>query len=81
VKALKCLDFDRLNVKNTTEFKFSRHKFMENEIVDHFESSDDEATHFDSDLLAHLIKDVSEVDLDVEDLDIKICDLKASIRG
>jgi hypothetical protein len=39
---------------------------MENKIVNPFDSSDDEAINFNSD--------------DVEDLDIKICDLKASSR-
>ena len=45
-----------------------------------FELSDDEAIERDGDLLAHLIKDVSEVDLETEDLDMKICDLMAFSR-
>lgn len=43
--------------------------------------SDNEATDADSDLLAHLIKDVSALDLETEDrLDTTICDLMASSR-
>ena len=45
-----------------------------------FESSDDEAAELDGDLLAHLIKDVSEIDLEMEDLYMSICDLMASTR-
>ena len=48
--------------------------------MDPFESSDDEAAELDGDLLAHLIKDVSEIDLEMEDLDMSICDLMASSR-
>ena len=45
-----------------------------------FESSDDEVAEVDGDLLAHLIKNVSEVDLEMEDLDMKICEFMASSR-
>ena len=51
---------------------------MESKLVNPFESIDDETVDVNNDLLAHLIKDISEVDLEMEDLDMKICDLKAS---
>jgi hypothetical protein len=43
------------------------------------DASDDEAA-VDDDLLAHLIKDVSEVDFEDMDPDTKLCDLKATAR-
>jgi hypothetical protein len=43
-----------------------------------FESSDDEATYSESDLFAHLIQDVAELDHEKEELDTKLCDLVAS---
>jgi hypothetical protein len=43
-----------------------------------FESSDDEATYIESDLLAQLIQDVAELDYKKEELDTKLCDLVAS---
>jgi hypothetical protein len=43
------------------------------------DASDDEAV-VDDDLLAHLIKDVSEVDFEDIDLDTKLCDLKGTAR-
>ena len=43
------------------------------------DASDDEAV-VDDDLLAHLIKDVLEVDFEDMDPDTKLCDLKATIR-
>jgi hypothetical protein len=41
------------------------------------DASDDE-TVVDDDLLAHLIKDVSEVDFEDMDSDLKLCDLKGT---
>ena len=80
--------------KDTSEVNFSlnalrrieRDMCKENQIIrpdpsiSPFELSDDEATDGDGALLAHLIKDVSEVDLETEDLDTKLCDLMASSR-
>ena len=43
------------------------------------DASDDEAI-VDDNLLAHLIKDVSEVDSEDMDPDTKLCDLKATAR-
>jgi hypothetical protein len=43
------------------------------------DASDDEAV-VDDDLLAHLIKDVWEVDFEDMDPDTKLCDLKATAR-
>ena len=43
------------------------------------DASDDEAV-VDDDLLAHLIKDVSEVDFEDMDPDTKLCDLKATAQ-
>lgn len=45
-----------------------------------FDASDDEDTELDSSLLAHLVKDVSEADLDDVDMSSKICDLMVSAR-
>jgi hypothetical protein len=66
--------------------RIERDRCKENQIIrpdpsiSPFELSDDEATDGDGALLAHLIKDVSEVDLETEDLDTKLCDLMASSR-
>jgi hypothetical protein len=43
------------------------------------DASDDEAV-IDDDLLAHLIKDVWEVDFEDMDPDTKLCDLKATAQ-
>jgi len=47
---------------------------------DSFITSDDEVDAVDNDLLAHLIKDISEVDFDEVELDTKLCDLMATNR-
>ena len=80
IKALKQVDIDRIKLDQSNKQKAARSAILENREVNPFDSSDDEATDLDGDLLAHLIKDVSEVDLEMEDLDMKICDLKASSR-
>jgi hypothetical protein len=43
-------------------------------------SSDDEGDDIDSTLLAHLVKDISEIDMDDVDQCNKICDLLVSTR-
>ena len=43
-----------------------------------FDLSDGEDHETDNDLLSHLVKDITEVDLDDLDLDTRICDLKVS---
>ena len=48
--------------------------------VNPFELSDEEDPENDNGLLSHLIKDITDVDLDEPDLDIRICDLKVSGR-
>ena len=45
-----------------------------------FDLSDGEDRETDNDLLSHLVKDITEVDLDNLDLDTRICDLKVSGR-
>ena len=45
-----------------------------------FDLSDGENHETDNDLLSHLVKDITEVDLDDLDLDTRICDLKVSGR-
>src|SRR5438105_15726178 len=45
-----------------------------------FYTSDVEVNDTDNDLLAHLVRDVSEVDFEDVELDTKICDLVASTR-
>ena len=55
-------------------------KFVGTDCEYPFSTSDDEVDDFDNDLLAHLVKDVSEVDFDDMELDTRICDLMASIR-
>ena len=48
--------------------------------VNPFDLSDEEDPENDNGLLSHLIKDITDVDLDELDLDIRICDLKVSGR-
>ena len=44
------------------------------------DTSDDDDTTTDGALLAHLVRDVSEVDFDEANLELKICDRLASNR-
>src|SRR5947207_2154680 len=80
IKALKRVEVDRIKMHQSSKQKAARSASLENREANPFESSDDEDAEIEADLLAHLIKDVSEVDLETEDLDMKICDLMASSR-
>jgi hypothetical protein len=71
IKALKCIYIDRTRV----EPKKSATNNLSCSDTNPFELSDDEDTRLDSALLAHLMRDVSEVCFDDEELDTKICDL------
>jgi hypothetical protein len=76
IKALKRIDIDRTRVepKNNAPINLARADSISSDL------SDDEDTRSDSVLLAHLIQDISEIGLDDEELDIKICDLMAHSR-
>jgi hypothetical protein len=76
IKALKHIDIDRTKVepKNSAPKNLMRSDSISSDL------SDDEDTRPDSVLLAHLVQDISEIGLDDEDLDIKICDLMAHSR-
>ena len=78
IKALKRVEVDRIKVTQSEKQKTARLTYGGNVEILPIESSDDEVTEIDGDLLAHLIKDVSEVDIEMEDLDMRICDLMAS---
>ena len=80
VQALKRVEVDRLKLLASNKSKNSTGSPLEKVVTNPFESSDDEDADTNSDLLAHLIKDVSEVGLETEDLDMSICDLMASKR-
>jgi hypothetical protein len=80
VKALKRIEIDRTRLYQSNKREASKKKLANHMVSNPFDLSDDEATEVDSDLLAHLIKDVSAVDLETEDLDTRICDLMASSR-
>lgn len=80
IKALKRIEIDRTRLYQSNKREASK-KISPNHMESNpFDLSDDEATEPDSDVLAHLIKDVSAVDLETEDLDTRICDLMASSR-
>jgi hypothetical protein len=76
IKALKRIDIDRTRVepKNSAPNNLTRSDSISSDL------SDDEDTRPDSVLLAHLVQDISEIGLDDEELDIKICDLMAHSR-
>jgi hypothetical protein len=76
IKALKRIDIDRTKV----EPKLSApNNLMQPDLI-FSDLSDDEDSRSDSVLLAHLAKDISEIGLEDDDLDIKICDLMAHSR-
>lgn len=77
LNALKHIEVDRTKATNkTSECNHSKHVFSE---VDHFTTSDDEGDD-DVALLAHLVKDLTEIDMDDVDQSDKICDLLVSTR-
>jgi hypothetical protein len=75
---LKHIEVDRTKATNKTlvECNHSKHVFSE---VDPFTTSDDEGDD-DVALLAHLVKDLTEIDMDDVDQSDKICDLLVSTR-
>jgi hypothetical protein len=76
INALKRIDIDRTKV----EPKISApNNLMQPDLI-FSDLSDDEDSRSDSVLLAHLAKDISEIGLEDDDLDIKICDLMAHSR-
>lgn len=77
LNALKHIEVDRTKATNkTSECNHSKHVFSE---VDPFTTSDDEGDD-DVALLAHLVKDLTEIDMDDVDQSDKICDLLVSTR-
>jgi hypothetical protein len=76
IKALKRIDIDRTRVEPK---KSSANKLL---CLDPnpFELSDEESSRPDSILLSQLVRDISEVGFDDEELDTKICDLRAHSR-
>jgi hypothetical protein len=76
IKALKRIDIDRTRV----EPKKSTANKLPGSDPNPFEESDDENTRSDSILLSQLVRDISEVGFDNEELDTKICDLMAHSR-
>ena len=80
IKSLNRVDIDRIKLNQSNKQRAARSANLENREVNPFESSNDEGTDLDGALLTHLIKDVLEIDLEMEDLDMSICDLMASSR-
>jgi hypothetical protein len=80
VKALKRIEIDRIRLYQSKNSEASKEKMTKHLKRNPFDTSGDEATDADNDLLAHLIKDVSTMDLETEDLDTRICDQMASSR-
>jgi hypothetical protein len=76
IKALKRIDIDRTRVEPK---KSSANKLLCSD-PNPFELSDEENTRPDSILLSQLVRDISEVGFDDEELDTKICDLMAHSR-
>jgi hypothetical protein len=76
IKVLKQIDVDRTRVE-TKKMAHNKSSYPE---FNPFDSSDDEETRPDGALLAHLVRDISEVCFDDEELDTKICDLMATSR-
>ena len=73
--ALKRIEVDRVtvqpNLKGTGKMGFD---------LNPFELNDEEDHENDSGLLSHLVKEITDVDLEDLDLDTRICDLKESGR-
>jgi hypothetical protein len=76
IKALKRIDIDRTRVEPK---KSSANKLLGLD-PNPFELSDEESSRPDSILLSELVRDISEVGFDDEELDTKICDLMAHSR-
>jgi hypothetical protein len=71
VNALKNIEINRSSVAPTLKTQSA---------MPSSDTSDDDDTTTNGALLAHLVRDVSEVDFDEANLDLKICDLLASNR-
>ena len=80
IKTLKHIEVDRLKVtpsSKKTKIKTNNDLSIE---MNPFDWSEVEDTEPDGALLAHLVKEVSEVDWDDAELGTKICDLMATAR-
>ena len=71
-KELKRIEVDKVTVQ-------PKNKRVDT-ILNPFDLSDEEDSENDNMLLSHLIKDITDVDLDDPDLGTRICDLKATGR-
>ena len=70
--ALKRVKVDRVTVQPKNK--------RADTVLNHFDLSDAEDSENDNRLLSHLIKDITDVDLDDPDLGMRICDLKVTGR-
>ena len=70
--ALKWVEVDRVTVQPNNK--------RADTILNPFDLSDEEDSENDNMLLSHLIKDITDVDLDDPDLGMRICDLKVTGR-
>jgi hypothetical protein len=75
--ALKKMEVDKIVVTPKVQEK----KHVDNDIdINPFILSEGEGTDDDSSLLTHLVREITEVDLDSSDLATRICDLRESSR-
>ena len=70
--ALKRVEVDRVTVQPKNK--------RADIVLNPFDLSDAEDSENDNRLLSHLIKDITDVDLDEPDLGMRICDLKVTRR-
>ena len=71
-KELKRIEVDKVTVQPKNK--------RADTILNPFDLSDEEDPENDNRLLSHLIKDITNVDLDDPDLGMRICDLKVTGR-
>jgi hypothetical protein len=73
INALRRIDVDRLTVSPNIKKKTTSKNIDQENSLNPFDASDDAES--DSALLAHLVKDISDVGLDDTDQDTRVCDL------
>ena len=78
LNVLKHIEVDRTKVATKPRENNQSISFVSE--VDPFMTSDDEGDDIDGALLAHLVKDISEIDMEDVDQSNKICDLLVSTR-